>query len=83
MEKVRCEHCKDDRYYNEDCKKSMSHHRVKYRCGLPRGVPSPPRLYHTDAERRSASRASTARWRENKRNDKKSKVRPVTSPVSV
>ena len=67
MRKVRCEYCKDDRYYNDECKKSMSHQRVKYKCGLPRGVPRPPVKYHTDEERRKGERNRTARYRENKR----------------
>ena len=80
MVKVQCRFCKKPNVgdYNGACKKSMSRHRLKYKCGLPRGVPSPPVKYHSNAARKQGARDRMRKSRANKK-----KVSTVTQPVTV
>ena len=76
---VQCRFCKPPNtgYYNGSSKFSMSRHRRKYKCGLPRSVPSPPKKYHSNAERKKGVRDRVRKCRANKK-----KVLPVALPVT-
>ena len=80
MAKVRCRFCKPPNviYYNGASKFSMSRHRRKYKCKLPRRVPSPPKKYHSNAARKKGARDRKRKSRANKK-----KVQPVTRPVAL
>ena len=74
MVKVQCRFCKPPNagYYNSTSKFSMSRHRRKYKCSLPRSVPSPPKKYHSNAARKKGVRDRKRKSRANKK-----KVQPV------
>ena len=80
MVKKQCTYCKPPNVgdYNDASKFSMSRHRRKYKCGLPRSVPSPPVKYHSNAARKKGGRDRVRKCRENKK-----KVQPVTLPVAL
>ena len=80
MVKKQCTYCKPPNVgdYNDASKFSMSRHRRKYKCGLPRSVPSPPVKYHSNAAKKKGGRDRVRKCRENKK-----KVQPVTLPVAL
>ena len=84
MAKVQCRFCKPPNVgeYNGACKMSMSRHRLKYKCGLPRRVPRPPVKYHSNAERKRGERDRTRKYRANKK-EAVNEMKSVSLPVTV